>query len=226
VEAGGYYGRAQSHDNIRLVGVFVMQYILILSSPPFFAASIYMILGRLGRNLDASDCSLILPRWSTKLFVLVDTICFVTQFAGAVLAGSEVPQTAKNGTHIVLGGLILQIFMFCLFITLTVGFQKRFYSLRGGIHLPLKKHLIVLYAVSGVFLFRNILRVVEFAQGSDGFISSHEIMLYIFDGLMMVFVVYLLAVIHPGSLFRQIRKEKKGVMIESSNELTPFASSP
>lgn len=222
MEAGGYYGRAWSHKNIRLTGPYVMQYILILSSPPFLAASIYMILGRLARNLDAKECSAMSPRWSSKLFVLVDTICFATQFAGAILSGDTNQQTAHNGSHIVLGGLFLQVFMFCLFIFFTTTFHRRFYRLRGT-QPHLKKHLIVLYITSSIFLFRNILRIVEFAQGTtSGFIASHEIMLYLFDGTMMISVVLLFTAIYPGSFFRQIQKQKKGERIDSANEMAPF----
>ena len=202
-----------------------MQYILILSSPPLIAASIYMILGRLARNLDAKECSAMSPRWSSKLFVLVDTICFATQFAGAILSGDTNKQTADNGSHIVLGGLFLQVCMFCLFIIFTTIFHRRFYRLRGT-RLHLKKHLIVLYITSSIFLLRNILRIVEFTQGTtSGFIASHEIMLYLFDGAMMISVVLLFTAIYPGSFFRQIQKQKKGERIDSANEMAPSTKS-
>ena len=47
VEIIGYSGRAWSHSDPTQIGGYVMQSTLILIAPALFAASIYMILGRL-----------------------------------------------------------------------------------------------------------------------------------------------------------------------------------
>ncbi|SPJ88924.1 related to protein RTA1 [Fusarium torulosum] len=62
---------------------FIMQTLLLLLAPALFAASIYMILGRLIRALDAEHLSLIRTRWLTKLFVLGDILSFVVQGIGS-----------------------------------------------------------------------------------------------------------------------------------------------
>lgn len=61
---------------------FIMQTLLMLLAPALFAASIYMILGRLIRVLDAEHFSIIRTRWLTKIFVLGDVLSFAVQGIG------------------------------------------------------------------------------------------------------------------------------------------------
>ena len=59
-----------------------MQTLLLLVSPALFAASIYMILGRIVLVTNGEKFSLIRRVWLTKLFVLGDVLSFVLQGAG------------------------------------------------------------------------------------------------------------------------------------------------
>jgi len=59
-----------------------MQTLLILLAPALFAASIYMVLGRLIRLLRAEQYSLVRINWLTKVFVLGDVLSFLAQSAG------------------------------------------------------------------------------------------------------------------------------------------------
>ncbi|KIW99503.1 uncharacterized protein Z518_11242 [Rhinocladiella mackenziei CBS 650.93] len=77
-EAFGYYGRAWASDNPDSASPFIMQNLLILSSPPFLAATIYMTLGRIITALEAQRHALISTRWLTKIYVLIDIGCIVT----------------------------------------------------------------------------------------------------------------------------------------------------
>jgi hypothetical protein len=86
-----------------------------------------------------------------------------------------------------------------------------------------RKHMVVLYVVSILFVVRNIARIVEFNQSGDGYITTHESMLYVFDGSFMLFVSVLLIFVHPGTLFREARRRKKLDGLGGSNELAPFA---
>ena len=61
---------------------YIIQNILILLGPALFAGSIYMVLGRLIRVLDADDYSLIRVQWLTKLFLLGDILSIFGQGGG------------------------------------------------------------------------------------------------------------------------------------------------
>lgn len=61
---------------------YIIQSILLLLGPALLAASIYMVLGRLIKLLDADNLSIIGPKWLTKVFVTGDVLSFLAQSAG------------------------------------------------------------------------------------------------------------------------------------------------
>jgi hypothetical protein len=64
------------------MGPYIMQSVLILIAPALFAASIYMILGRIILLTDGEHHSLIPRKWLTKLFVFGDVASFMLQSSG------------------------------------------------------------------------------------------------------------------------------------------------
>ena len=54
-----------------------------------------------------------------------------------------------------------------------------------------EKHMFVLFAASMLVMVRSVFRVVEYLQGFDGYLLSHEVYLYIFDGLLMFIMMAL-----------------------------------
>lgn len=115
-ETFGYYGRAMASDNPEKVGPFIIQNLLILVATPFLAASVYMSLGRIIIALDAQRHSIINIRWMTKIYVLIDFGCIVSQFIGASLPASGDPASIKNDRIILLSGLITQVIATCLMV--------------------------------------------------------------------------------------------------------------
>lgn len=61
-----------------------MQSLLILLAPALFAASIYIILGRIILLVDGERYSLISHKWLTKTFVAGDVFSFMLQAAGTL----------------------------------------------------------------------------------------------------------------------------------------------
>jgi hypothetical protein len=61
---------------------YIIQSLLLLLGPSFFAASIYMILGRTIRLTGGERHSLIRPKWLTKIFVIGDVLSFFVQSGG------------------------------------------------------------------------------------------------------------------------------------------------
>jgi hypothetical protein len=64
------------------LGPYIMQTLLLLVAPALYAASIYMILGRIILLTDGEHHSLISKRWLTKIFVTGDVVSFMMQGAG------------------------------------------------------------------------------------------------------------------------------------------------
>lgn len=128
----------------------------------------------------------------------------------------KTPDAVKNGQHIVIGGLVLQILFFGFFMIVALTFHIRMNkaptarATSGDI--PWRKHLHALYFASILIMVRSIYRVIEYAQGFAGFILSHEVFLYAFDSVLMLGVIVLLNVVHPSEIYARLRggKASKG----------------
>ena len=185
-----------------------MQAILILVAPALFAASIYMILGRLIRSIRAEHHCLIPVNRMTKLFVAGDVVSFTLQAAGGGIQAAGTLEMYNSGEKVIIAGLWVQIVIFGFFVVVSVLFNVRLAraptipSARGDV--PWKRHLAMLYVASGLILVRSVFRVVEYLQGNKGYLISHEIFLYIFDAVLMAGVMAIFAIWYVGDL------EKKG----------------
>jgi hypothetical protein len=77
---------------------YIIQSILILLGPAFFAGSIYMVLGRLIQVLEGEDYSLIRVKWLTKLFLLGDILSIFGQGGGESTNESHIPHQISYPT--------------------------------------------------------------------------------------------------------------------------------
>ncbi|CAI9630388.1 hypothetical protein GT037_006204 [Alternaria burnsii] len=188
-EAIGYSARAAAHNDTEGKTPYIIQSTLILLAPILFAASIYMILGRLIRRTDSAEYSLIRVNWLTKIFVGGDILCFLIQAGGAgMLVSASDKDGFKRGENIILGGLILQILIFGFFVVVAsiwhVRLQKR--PTASSADIPWTKLIWFLYAASVCITIRNLCRVIEYAMGKDGYLLSHEWPIYVYDFLPMM----------------------------------------
>ncbi|ORY16393.1 RTA1 like protein-domain-containing protein [Clohesyomyces aquaticus] len=190
-EAIGYAARAAAHSNTESVTPYVVQSLLILLAPILFAASIYMILGRLILRTKSSSHALIRPHWVTRVFVVGDILCFLMQSAGGgMMAKAKNPDDVDLGEHVILGGLILQILIFGFFIIVALVWHRRLNAhetveARRG-EMPWRRYIKLLYVASVCIMVRNVCRVVEYAMGRNGFLITHEWALYLYDFVLMV----------------------------------------
>ncbi|KAK3209336.1 hypothetical protein GRF29_69g1480301, partial [Pseudopithomyces chartarum] len=125
-ETIGYGARAAAHTDLSNKIPYIIQSILILIAPILFAASIYMILGRLILRTDSAAYSLVRATWVTKIFVTGDILCFFIQSGGAgMLVQAEDNDAVKRGENIILGGLVLQILIFGFFVAVAATWHVR-----------------------------------------------------------------------------------------------------
>lgn len=195
LETFGYYGRAWAHQEPNSINPFVLQSMLILAAPPFLGATIYMSLSNFIRSLGASHLSLLRPKTITVIYVIVDVLCVLSQVAGTGIQASGDEKTIAIGTKIILIGLIFQEVMLIIFVYIAFKFKRKVRTDR-----PLSRHLWVLYIQVALLWMRNLVRVVEFAQGKHGFIKTHEFMLYLFDATPMFLLCLIYLILHPGRL--------------------------
>lgn len=108
------------------------------------------------------------------------------------------------GQHIILGGLFVQIFFFGFFIVVSIIFHRRMAAsplhYTGTSVIPWQRCMMVLYTISCLIMIRSIYRVIEYAQGSDGYLQSKEAFVYVFDGALMLICCVILVIQHPSKL--------------------------
>jgi hypothetical protein len=198
---------------------YVIQSTFILVAPALFAASIYMILGRLMRSLSATSLSIIPVRWLTKLFVCGDIASFVVQASGAgVMVTADSMETGEN---IILGGLFIQIFIFGLFAVTSAIFHVRVRRYRFQSDGRWEQTMVMLYIVSALIMVRSIFRVIEYIMGHDGYPLKNEWTRYIFDAVLMFGVVVMVGWRYPEDL-----NPKKGDDLDMELQTTVMPSLP
>lgn len=215
VETVGYIGRTLSatenpgpYDKIP----YIIQSLLLLVAPPLFAASVYMELGRIVLMVEGDSKLFIRRSWLTKIFVIGDVACFMVQAYGSSMMASKDVSKINIAHYVVIGGLFLQVAFFGLFVVVATIFHIRL--VRSPTLLahkrPWLKHMTGLYIVSILILVRSIVRGVEFIQGYDGYIMTHEAFLYAFDAVPMFIAVVTMNMIHPGEVAQYVRGMKSG----------------
>lgn len=210
----GYVGRAVSaHQTPNwTLGAYVVQVMFILIAPALFAATIYMELGRIIMLCDGAHHSLIKLRWLTKIFVAGDVLSFVMQALGAGITASKTESSVSRGQKVITGGLFVQVIFFVFFLIVALVFQRRTKknptARSSSPDVPWKKHMRALYLASALILIRSVLRLEEYAEGTTGFVLSHEYFLYIFDSLLMLCVMVLFNFIHPSEVYALLRGGK------------------
>jgi hypothetical protein len=214
----GYIFRAVSINNPDSLMLYIAQSLFIILPPSLYAATVYMIFGRIVRLVDTPHFSLIRPERVTKIFVTGDIIAFFVQAgAGGMLAMQDL---ATTGNKLMLVGLFAQLAFFGFFVVVSSVFHYRVAHSRltmantrvqqsyGRYHWTTL--LKTLYVAVGLIIFRCIFRVVEFAQGRDGPIQANEVYIYAFDTVPMLIVQWLFNVIHSGMVLPSDAVLKKG----------------
>jgi hypothetical protein len=166
-----------------------------------------MALGRILLALQAGEHSLISPRWMTKIYVLIDVVCLLSQLAGAVMPASGDAKLISLSRKIILGGLLVQLVALSFFCYMTwhtyrsIGRQERkAFAPDAGVNW--KNHFRTVFFTASLVLVRSLVRAVEYAQGDEGFIISHEVFIYLFDAAIMWLVMVAFVIVHPSRLLR------------------------
>ncbi|KAK4863174.1 hypothetical protein LT330_001952 [Penicillium expansum] len=206
-EAVGYVGRYLNSRETPdwTTGPYIMQSLLLLVAPAFFAASIYMILGRSIISTGHEQLSVIRVKWLTKIFVCGDVVSFLAQCAGGgFLASGKTQSKITLGQNIIIAGLFIQIAFFGFFVVTAGVFHYRLLKcddcVSKTITVPWMKCLYVLYTASLFIMIRSIFRAIEYITGTNGPLMSTEVYLYVFDAALMFLTMVTFNIFSPKSL--------------------------
>lgn len=68
--------------------------------------------------------------------------------------------------------------------------------------------MCALYGTSTIIWFRSVFRLIEFAQGNEGYFLSMEVWLYVFDAVLMFVVMVWFAAVHPSEVYALLKGGK------------------
>jgi hypothetical protein len=170
----------------------------------FFTAGIYVLLGRF-IQIFGQETSSLSPKLYLWIFCTCDVISLVIQAAGGGMASSASGGEGDTapGTNIMVAGIVFQLVSISVFVYCSFDFLRR--ATRMGLlkvnEMGPITYMIGAMVVSVVVIYiRSIYRVVELAEGWDGYLITHEVYFVVLDGVMMVIAVAVFNFAHPGWL--------------------------
>ena len=127
-------------------------------------------------------------------------------------------KTMTTGKLLVVTGLCLQIIFFGFFVICGGRFHHRIVQspTLAFTNTSWKKYIYTLYAASVIILIRSIFRVVLFAENNDSFLMRNEVFLYIFDSVLMLSVMILFNIVHPGAIIGRKEVDSDVIRMEES----------
>jgi hypothetical protein len=177
----------------------------------FFAACIYLILGRLIARKEA-QYSFLKPKTYLWIFCTCDVLSLLVQAGGGAIASEEAEKnkSTKLGSNVIVAGIIFQLITMLSFSVCGTSFLVR------SRHAPQPKETIVTFGAIIAFIcvfIRNCYRTVAFLQGWTGFLSSHEVFFIVLDACMILIASIALNICDPAALLRDDDKHIKNVEV-------------
>jgi hypothetical protein len=113
----------------------------------------------------------------TPVFVGADLFSFFVQVVGgSMLAGSDNPSRINTGKNIILVGLAIQLAAFGFFVIASFRLHVVLKSSLRDVPLPKERNwklfLQVINVANVAILIRTVLRFIEFASGTSGYLYS------------------------------------------------------
>ncbi|THC91407.1 hypothetical protein EYZ11_009136 [Aspergillus tanneri] len=181
---------------------FLMQISTLIIAPTFFTAGIYLLLGRFIQVL-GRESSILSPNLYLWIFCTCDVISLVIQAIGGGMASSEADKVGGDtapGTHIMVAGIVFQMFSITVFVACAADFVRRVI-----LHRLLPSTSVSIYPLFGAIVFsvlciyvRSIYRTIELSEGWSGYLITMERYFIALDGAMMVLCVAIFNIFHPG----------------------------
>ncbi|KAJ5673440.1 hypothetical protein N7507_002567 [Penicillium longicatenatum] len=166
--------------------------------------------------LRGDHLSYVPAKYMAITFLMGDMLCFILQGAGGGVMSSGPASFFSVGQWIIVAGLGVQPVFFGAFIITSICFHCRItqsptqgakdsMNTSGPFFRDWRGLLVALYTASVPILIRSIYRIVEFAQGNNGYVISHEVFLYVFDASTMFLVMIRDEPVPPlsGSMFQR-----------------------
>jgi hypothetical protein len=174
-------------------------YCCIVLAPVALALADYLLVGRLIR-LVGRQYSIVNPKFVEYGFIVSDLLSIGVQSAGAGLITSGKPENIPLGSHVLIGGLGINLVSFCFFGVITLHLHYSIHR-RKPDFTGRERWLAMFYALylsMTLLIVRSTYRIVEFSTGFRGYLAIHETYFYVFECLLIIFAFGLFLPLHPG----------------------------
>jgi hypothetical protein len=119
-----------------------------------------------------------------------------------MIATAKSDSGIQTGENVITGGLFLQLLFFCTFIIVSASFHYRMVRSPTErvqqLEYPWERNIYILYVASFLIIYRSIIRIIEYIQGTSGDLLQHEYWLYIGDTVPMFLVMVIFIIWYPG----------------------------
>lgn len=234
-ECAGYIARVILHNEYTSAPMWKMQLVLTILMPAFMAAGLYYQLA-VQVVVYGQQYSPLKPMIYNAIFTTGDVISLFVQAAGGGVAasGTDNSQNSINGSWVMLAGIAFQVAVLGVFILIGAWVNYRIFTDNPENWNPRykkqrEKLMFKLWpfavGISLLFLLiRSIYRIVELADGWDGYIIRTERYFLILDGLMIVIGMAPLTIIHPGLSYGRVLIPglHKGAEKQTDDEFAQF----
>ncbi|KAF2262754.1 RTA1-domain-containing protein [Lojkania enalia] len=207
----GYIGRIMLHDNPYDNNGFTIQIVLLIFSPAFLAAGIYLTLKHMVIKF-GEQWSRLRPNWYTYIFIACDISSLVLQSAGGAMAatGDDGDSILDTGTNIMIAGIIWQVVVLIIFAAIAGEYAYRTYIRRDSLSAEAirlwnsRRFRLFLgatiIAYLGIFI-RCVYRIPELIEGWGSKLMRNEVEFIVLEGIMIVISVIAQTAFHPGYFF-------------------------
>ena len=193
----------------------------LILAPIFNAAIEYVLIGRLMHAV-GDQYSWIKPKLVAWIFIICDAVSMLIQVTGAgLLASAGVNlEKAKTGENILLAGLAVNLASFAIFCLQLFYFDRRTRKLPpafpvGSSYQKRWRLFLYMICLSSFFvLVRQIYRVIEFAQGFNGYLAVHEVYFYVFDTIPIFLSGAVYACFFPGNGYLPRNRDETCTLME------------
>ncbi|CAE6506566.1 unnamed protein product [Rhizoctonia solani] len=228
----GWAGRYWGHIDPPNRDAFMMQISTTIIAPSFMTAAMFLMLPKIINEL-GTEFSRMPPRLYSIIFITADVTALVIQAIGGAMASiADTLEGAEQGSHVMLGGIVIQLVAVVLYTILGLEFILRFTYNRparpNAVSEP-RKHsgwigisrnivwMLVGLGIATLFIIiRSIYRTIELTDGWNGEIIATEKWFNWFDGAPIVVAMFTFNFFHPGYFLRDLESENRLPLSQSS----------
>ncbi|TVY42392.1 Sphingoid long-chain base transporter [Lachnellula occidentalis] len=198
--------------------LFTMQIAILIFSPAFTTAGIYIILFRMIPIL-GKHSSPFPPKLCLFICLGVDIVSLTLQAAGGGLAGKSfhTDTDTRPGTYTMVAGILFQLASTISYsVLMSIVFVRGFAGIKNSRPLRWLSGAVVL--AIACMIARGVYRSIELLQGWEGFLNTHQVYMIALDGALMITAVVVLNVCNPEKLLKQASEEKELANLSTTKE--------